>query len=109
MNRGSRPGRSDAAAPTRLGQLVRLEFGRAFLSPYVAPSVVVTNGLLMTAAWFLLPTRWQDALFSLHGTFAFALVLASWMYADVPATNVLGLGANGLSRRSTIRSRSDGC
>ena len=93
MNRASRPDHADAAAPTRLGPLVRLEFRRALQSPYVAPSVVVTNGLLVTAAWFLLPTRWQDVLFSLHGTFAFALVLASWMYADVPATNVLGLGA----------------
>ena len=52
----------------------------------------------------LLPPRWQDALFSLHGTFAFALVLASWMYADVPATNVLGVGANSLLKHSTIRS-----
>ena len=94
MNRASPPEQSDAAESTRLGRLVRLEFRRALRPPYVAPSVVVTNGLLMTAAWFLLPTRWQDALFSLHGTFAFALVLASWMYADVPATNVLGLGAH---------------
>ena len=93
MNHASRPHHADAATPTRLGPLVRLEFRRALRSPYVAPSVVVTNGLLMTGAWFLLPTRWQDVLFSLHGTFAFALVLASWMYADVPATNVLGLGA----------------
>ena len=93
MNRAIRPGYAAVTAPPRLGPLVRSEFRRAFQPPYVAPSVVVINGLLMTAAWFLLPTRWQDALFSLHGTFAFALVLASWMYADVPATNVLGLGA----------------
>ena len=93
MNPASGPGHADAAAPPRLGPLVRLELRRAFQSPYVAPSVVVINGLLMTGAWFLLPTRWQDALFSLHGTFAFSLVLASWMYADVPATNVLGVGA----------------
>ena len=92
MIRESSAGHVDGAAP-KLGQLVRQEFRRAFQSPYVAPSVVVINGLLMTGAWFLLPARWQDALFSLHGTFAFALVLASWMYADVPATNVLGVGA----------------
>src|SRR5262249_36338604 len=35
----------------------------------------------------------QDALFTIHGSWAFALVLSSWMYADVPATNVLGTGA----------------
>ena len=28
-------------------------------------------------------------MFTLHGSLAFALVLAAWMYADVPATNVL--------------------
>jgi hypothetical protein len=27
--------------------------------------------------------------FTLHGSLAFALVLAAWMYSDVPATNVL--------------------
>ncbi len=93
MNRTNRPGHTDATASTRLGPLVRLEFRRAIQWPCIAPSAVLINGLLMTAAWFLLPARWQDVLFSLHGTFAFALVLASWMYADVPATNVLGIGA----------------
>jgi hypothetical protein len=29
-------------------------------------------------------------MFSLHGALAFPIVLGSWMYADVPATNVLG-------------------
>ena len=81
------------AAPVGLWPLVRVEFRRAFRPPFVAPSVVVVNGLLMTGAWFLLPTSWDDALFRLHGTFVFALVLASWMYADVPATNVLGVDA----------------
>jgi hypothetical protein len=32
----------------------------------------------------------KDKLFTLHGTLAFALVLAAWMYSDVPSTNVLG-------------------
>ena len=41
------------------------------------------------ARWFLLPVKWQDWLFTLHGPSAFAMVLAFWMYADVPATNVL--------------------
>jgi hypothetical protein len=82
------------SAPTGLRHLVRQELRRAFRPPYLEPTVVVVNGLLMTGAWFLLPERWRDALFSLHGTFAFALILASWMYADVPATNVLGIDAS---------------
>jgi hypothetical protein len=76
-----------------LRDVVRREFRRAFRPPFFEPSVVLANGLLMAGAWFLLPTRWQDALFSLHGSFAFALILSSWMYSDVPATNVLGADA----------------
>jgi hypothetical protein len=44
----------------------------------------------MSSAWFFLPAGLKDALFTLHGSLAFALILASWMYSDVPATNVLG-------------------
>jgi hypothetical protein len=69
---------------------VREEFGRAFKPPYEVPFVVVVNGLLMAGAWFWLPPAW---LFHLHEARVFPLVLASWMYADVPATNVLGSAA----------------
>ena len=75
------------------GQLIRRELRRALHPPYETPIVVVVNGLLMTGAWLFLPTPAQDALFTIHSNFAFALVLSSWMYADVPATNVLGTGA----------------
>ncbi len=40
----------------------------------------------MAGAWFLLPRGW---LFTLQSPLAFPIVLSSWMYADVPATNVL--------------------
>jgi len=63
---------------------------RALRPPYETPSVVVVNGLLMTACWTLLPPAAVDALFTFHGPLAFAMVLASWMYSDVPATNLLG-------------------
>jgi hypothetical protein len=79
------------AVPLR--DVVRRELVRAFHAPFLEPTVVLFNGMLMAGAWFLLPTRWQDALFSLHGSFAFPLILSSWMYADVPATNVLGVDA----------------
>jgi hypothetical protein len=69
---------------------VRIEFGRAFHAPYEAPIVVAVNGVLMSVLWFFLPTQWKNALFSVHGTLAFAMVLAGWMFSDVPATNVLG-------------------
>ncbi len=44
----------------------------------------------MSSAWFFLPTPLKNSLFTFHGSLAFAAVLASWMYSDVPATNILG-------------------
>lgn len=71
--------------PRTMRQAVRAEFARAFRPPYETPGVVVMNGLLMTGAWLLLPRSW---LFDFTGTMAFPMILAGWMYADVPATNV---------------------
>jgi hypothetical protein len=79
--------------PPTLRRAVRLEFGRAFHPPYESPIVVAVNGALMSGLWFLLPAHWKNALFSLHGTLAFAMVLASWMLSDVPATNLAGADA----------------
>src|SRR5437763_10895436 len=84
---------ADSVADPHLSELVRHELRRELRPPFTAPSVVLVNGALMTGAWLLFPSNWQDALFRLHGPFAFAILLSSWMYADVPATNVLGDGA----------------
>jgi hypothetical protein len=81
---------SDAATvtlPRTMRAAVRAEFGRAFRPPYETPGVVVMNGLLMTGCWLLLPRSW---FFDFTGTMAFPIILAGWMYADVPATNVFG-------------------
>jgi hypothetical protein len=51
---------------------------------------VLFNGLLTCAAWFLLSRADKASLFTLHGPMAFPIVLESWMFADVAATNVLG-------------------
>ena len=77
------------ALPGSLREGVRLELRRAFHPPYEMPVVVAVNGLLMAGCWFLLPESWQNWLFTLHGPVAFAMVLAGWMYSDVPSTNVL--------------------
>ena len=76
--------------PASQREAVRQQFGVAFQAPYEIPVSVAVNGALMSSAWFFLPTEWRDKLFTLHGTLAFALVLATWMYSDVPSTNVLG-------------------
>ena len=82
--------REEAVLPVSVFQAVRLEFVRALHAPYVVPSVVVVNGLLMAGLWWWAPGAWKSSLFSLHGPLAFALVLGGWMIADVPATNLLG-------------------
>jgi hypothetical protein len=79
-----------ATLPTTVRQAVKLELGVALHSPYEIPIAVAFNGALMTVLWFFLPAHWKNALFALHGTLAFAMVLAGWMISDVPATNVLG-------------------
>lgn len=63
------------------------EYQRVASPPYETPLVVVLNGFLMAGAWVFFP---PTLLFHLHEPRVFPLVLASWMYADVPATNVLG-------------------
>lgn len=72
--------------PSTIVAAVRTEMVRAFTTPYLVPSTVFANAVLMTCAWFLLPRSW---FFEVTGALAFPAVLASWMYADVPATNVL--------------------
>ncbi len=82
----------DVAVPDTLAKAVRVQLVMSFRPPYEALIVVAVNGALMTGAWFLLPS--PNPLFPLHGSLAFAMILASWMYSDVPATNVLGSDAN---------------
>jgi hypothetical protein len=72
--------------PESFRAAIGAELGQAFSSPYLVPSTVISNALLMAGAWFLLPRGW---LFTVTSPLAFPMVLASWMYADVPATNVL--------------------
>ena len=87
---GPGAGTTGSSLPGTLRTAVRQEFVRTLAAPYETLITVAVNGALMSSAWFLLPTKLKDAVFTLHGTLAFALVLAAWMYSDVPATNVLG-------------------
>jgi hypothetical protein len=78
--------RRGTAMPDSLWEAIGAEMGQALSSPYQVPITVVANALLMAGAWFLLPRSW---LFTITSPLAFAIVLANWMYSDVPATNVL--------------------
>jgi hypothetical protein len=73
-----------------LRRAVVSEYRRVVRPPWEIPTALVTNGALMAAAWFLLPPRAHAFMFSLNGPLAFPVILASWMLADTPATNVMG-------------------
>jgi hypothetical protein len=76
--------------PGTTREAVRRQLALTFRTPYETPVTIAVNGALMSSAWFFLPMTLREKVFTLHGTLAFALVLAGWMYADVPSTNVLG-------------------
>ena len=80
----------DARLPGSTAEAVRRQIALTLQPPYEAPITVAVNGALMSSAWFFLPAGLRDKVFTLHGTLAFALILAAWMYSDVPSTNVLG-------------------
>jgi hypothetical protein len=84
---------TSANRSARLPDAVRTELQRAFHKPFEIPIVVATNGTAMTLAWFFAPPRLIELLFTFRGPLAFPVILASWMYSDVPATNLLGADA----------------
>jgi len=83
------PQNRDIPLPANLAEAVGQEYARVFHPPCETLLTVALNAALMSSAWFFLPTWLSDQLFEIHGTLAFAFVLSSWMYSDVPATNVL--------------------
>ncbi|MGX7678825.1 hypothetical protein ACSMXN_07995 [Jatrophihabitans sp. DSM 45814] len=82
--------RPAAKLPDTLRAAVAAEFLRARRPPFEIPIVVASNGLLVVLFWF---SRFHSIMFTLHGGLAFPIALGSWMYSDVPATNVLGADA----------------
>lgn len=79
----------DGPLPDNLREALRAEWARVLRPPFETPLTVAVNAGLMSSAWFFLPPKLVDEVFTLHGSIAFAFVLSSWMYSDVPATNVL--------------------
>jgi len=72
-----------------LPEAVRQEFARIRRPPYGVIVCIVVNAVLVTVLWFVPVPVVQDLMFSLHRTFWFPIVLASWLIADVPSTNQL--------------------
>ena len=68
---------------------VLTEARRVMRPPREVLICVAANGVLVSVLWFFSPVRLFDAIFTLHQAFMFPVVMASWMIADVPATNEL--------------------
>ncbi|MGV9710105.1 hypothetical protein ACWDTI_05525 [Gordonia sp. NPDC003424] len=68
------------------GSALRAEFARMRRNPGDTVAIVTVNGVMMTIVWFTLPRSW---FFTFTGPSGYALALATWMYADVTATNIL--------------------
>jgi len=65
------------------------ELRRIMRPPFEVLVCLVGNGLLATGLWFFSPIEVYSLFFSFHLDFLFPAVLATWMLADVPATNQL--------------------
>src|SRR5665213_2222889 len=85
--------RTGTRPPESLAQAIVHEYRRVFRLPFDTLLTVALNAAMMSSAWFFLPPELVNQLFELHGSLAFAFVLSSWMYSDVPATNVLAVDA----------------
>ena len=80
--------------PTRFVEAVRVEWRRTSRFPFETLSTVGINFLLVIVGWFFAPDWLVEQLFAVHRPLAFSIVLAGWMYADVPTTNVVGSNAD---------------
>ena len=72
---------------------VRDELRTAFRYPYTVLQVVLMNAALVFFLWYLAPPKVESLAFEIHSPALFAMVLAGWMYSDVPATNSLASDA----------------
>lgn len=78
------------ALPASLREALRIEYRRTFDFPFETLTTLGFNAFLVIVGWFFMPPFIVDAMFSNHRPMAFAVVLAIWMYSDVPSTNQAG-------------------
>ena len=77
------------ALPSTLWRAVRDELRIAFHYPYTLLQVILLNAVLVVVLWYFAPPKIDELVFDVHSPALFTIVLAGWMYSDVPATNVL--------------------
>lgn len=80
----------DDSLPVSLRDAVRIEYRRTVQWPYETVLTLSLNALLVVVGWYFMPPWIEDLMFSNHQPMAFAVVMAVWMYSDVPSTNQPG-------------------
>ena len=85
----SEQAQSETFIPSSLRGALRVELQRVRKPPYSVLVCISVNAILVALLWFVAPTWLHDLFFSWDSTYFFPIVLASWMIADVPATNQL--------------------
>lgn len=70
-----------------LWSMLKEELGSYFKPPFEVISIVLINVALALGAWFLIN---PDVVMKYTALIFLPIALASWAYADVPATNLLG-------------------
>ena len=79
--------------PTSLRDAIRIEYARTFAWPYETLITLSVNAILVIVGWFFMPPVIEELMFTNHRPMAFAVVMAVWMYSDVPSTNQPGSDA----------------
>lgn len=76
--------------PLSFGEALRYEYARTVSYPFETILTLFFNGALVIIGWWFMPPWIVDLMFSNHKPMAFAVVMAIWMYSDVPTTNQPG-------------------
>lgn len=76
--------------PHSFREALRFEYARTISYPFETLLTLAFNGALVVIGWWFMPPWIVDLMFSNHKPMAFAVVMAIWMYSDVPSTNQAG-------------------
>lgn len=88
-NNSSAEVEEESSISSSLRGALKTELRRIRRAPYSVLICISVNGILVTLLWFFAPPWLHDLFFSWDNVYFFPIVLASWMIADVPATNQL--------------------
>lgn len=83
-------GAATTRLPVSFRDALRFEYARTISFPFETLATLFFNGALVVVGWWFMPPWIEELMFSNHKPMAFAIVMAVWMYSDVPTTNQPG-------------------